>query len=567
MNKRMTYSRFSRRAALAGMAVLALLASCSQDTGQDDAQDSFTPTPISFTASGLQVTPTTRATVDGTWEGVTYVAVQIYGESTKLYSVTPSDDYKTATLTTDDPLYWQSADDYKIVDAWLPYNTDYSEPEVAVKADQSSLENYQASDFIEASADQISFSDPTITFYHRTAKVVVKLTAGDGVSDVSGATVKLLNTLETYIENYIRTGITAYNPDNGTTHYALLGTPQRILANTKFIQVTLDGQDYYYAPTAEKSLDPSCQHTYTLRVSKTGLSLEGSTIEPWGTDSGTDNAGMATNVIDLSTVTSSFSITSNTILTGECNSAVTININEGADEVIFNDATFAKNTQIVVNTSTTIHLMGTNAMTSSNNYTYPITVTGGTEDAPHTLTITGDDTDKLTIETTGLGSPGIKSKSGYSHIIISGGNISITTGGSYSTAIGGTLNETAGDITISGGTVTATTTGIYSPAIGASYQGKIGNITISGGEVIAKGARESAAAIGCTLWSECGDISITGSGTKVTATTSRSCNYDIGPAYYSASNSKSTCGIVTIGDGVSVQRDDEYDIRIYGQNN
>lgn len=50
MSKRRKYRQFGGRAALAGWTMLALLAACSQD----EAQEQFTATPISFKAGGLR---------------------------------------------------------------------------------------------------------------------------------------------------------------------------------------------------------------------------------------------------------------------------------------------------------------------------------------------------------------------------------------------------------------------------------------------------------------------------------------------------------------------------------
>ena len=96
-----------KRYTLYTFAALALLLAATACT-QDDAgllPEASEGTPIVFTATGLTPATATRATVDGDWEGVTTVAIQI-GNEVKAYRVTPSADNLTVTLSSDDPHYW-----------------------------------------------------------------------------------------------------------------------------------------------------------------------------------------------------------------------------------------------------------------------------------------------------------------------------------------------------------------------------------------------------------------------------------------------------------------------------
>ena len=85
-----------KRYTLYTFAALALLLAATACT-QDDAgllPEASEGTPIVFTATGLTPATATRATVDGDWEGVTTVAIQI-GNEVKAYRVTPSADNLT----------------------------------------------------------------------------------------------------------------------------------------------------------------------------------------------------------------------------------------------------------------------------------------------------------------------------------------------------------------------------------------------------------------------------------------------------------------------------------------
>lgn len=147
--------------------------------------------PLVIRATGLQAVATpasTRATVDGDWQGVQTVAVEM-GGTVKQYDVTASDadDYKTATLSSDtDPFWWTSREDIT-VSAWWPYGT--TMPDVVVKADQSTKEGFEGSDFIAAIDQTVQFDNPTLKFGHRTARITVLLKPGDGITSVTGADV------------------------------------------------------------------------------------------------------------------------------------------------------------------------------------------------------------------------------------------------------------------------------------------------------------------------------------------------------------------------------------------
>ncbi len=199
--------------------------------------------PLVINATGLQAVATpasTRATVDGDWQGVQTVAVEM-GGTVKQYNVTASDadGYKTATLSSDtDPFWWTSREDIT-VSAWWPYGT--TMPDVVVKADQSTKEGFEGSDFISAEAQTVQFDNPTLEFSHRTARITVLLKPGDGITSVTGADVSVTG-LGT--DNGNPATIRTYVPDGNT--YEALAAPQTVKENTPFIQVDLGGGTYYF---------------------------------------------------------------------------------------------------------------------------------------------------------------------------------------------------------------------------------------------------------------------------------------------------------------------------------
>ena len=243
--------------------------------------------PLVIRATGLQAVATpasTRATVDGDWQGIQTVALSV-GGTVKQYNVTASDadGYRSATLSSDtDPFWWTSREDIT-VSAWWPYGT--TMPDVVVKADQSTREGFEGSDFISAEAQAVQFDNPTLKFSHRTARITVLLKPGDGITSVSGADV-FVTGLGT--DNGNPATIRTYEAGGDT--YEALTAPQTVKANTPFIQVDLGRGTYYFRPKNDVVLEAGSRYTYTVSVTAKGLELAGCTIGGWtdgGSESGT----------------------------------------------------------------------------------------------------------------------------------------------------------------------------------------------------------------------------------------------------------------------------------------
>lgn len=280
-NKLFTYSAF---------ALIIGFTACTQDeTGlfKDG-------TPMSFSATGTEFPGTaSRATIDGDWKGVQSVAVKV-GDEVKIYNVISSeaDAYKTATLKSYSPFYWQNKNDIA-VEAWWPCEENQTEmPAVKVKGDQSKEADFYGSDFIYASTDALSYSNPTLHFNHRTARVTVTLTKGIGVEGLDGATVTLGN-LSTVDGNPV--SILTYNAA-GT--YDALIAPQAIMEGTTFITVNLNGGEFEYITASEINLVAGNRYNYSLKLNATGLEFVGITIDEWTDVDSAEDAVLDGNASD-----------------------------------------------------------------------------------------------------------------------------------------------------------------------------------------------------------------------------------------------------------------------------
>lgn len=244
--------------AFSALALLLAAAACTQDDAGllPEAPEGI---PMTFTATGLNPTAATttgtRATVDGDWEGVTTVAIQI-GNEVKAYRVNPSADNLTVTLSSDDPHYWTGGSSVT-VSAWCPYTEgETSIPAVVVQADQSG-DGYAKSDHIGVAGEQLDYDGgtPTLAFTHRTARIVVKVSGGtQTVSSVH------LTNLSTDPNEII-----AHDAGSGT--YEALVAPQSVTAGTAFITITTaDGKTYVYRMKQDADWDAGVEYKYGISI-------------------------------------------------------------------------------------------------------------------------------------------------------------------------------------------------------------------------------------------------------------------------------------------------------------
>ena len=275
------------------LALLFALAACTQDELADNNRLPEGEYPVVIHATGLsveatpQAAPSTRATVDGDWQGVQTVALKM-GDVVKEYTVTPnSADNTKATLSRkNDPYYWTSRDPIT-VSAWWPFdNADITQmPTVKVAEDQSKLADFQNSDFISAENRTVEFNNPTLEFTHRTARVTIDLKPGTGFTSVAGAMVSLVSLSA---DNGNPTAIKTYNASGNT--YEALTAPQTVVAGKPFVKVELGGGTFYFRPQNNVVLEAGSRYKYTVKVNAIGLTLEGCTIGSWADGGGESGA-------------------------------------------------------------------------------------------------------------------------------------------------------------------------------------------------------------------------------------------------------------------------------------
>lgn len=284
--------------------VLALTA-CSDDTTGDDSRLPDGEYPMTFTAAVDGLTVTRAGTADGKWTTTDQIAVQVNnaksGNGIKIYA--PSEDGSSATLTSNDPFYWQSSDETKTVSAWYcgdgttasgGINTGKVPASWRVQENQNENEGYQRSDFLYAAPKDISFGsmDNSLAFTHQTARVVINIKNAEAATEadvISSVVIGNENNLALSGDYAAPTGVNAttgtWDISGGTMGtitpkditasgssdilktYAALVIPQN-MSDQKFIAVTLtDNNTYYYTPhTVDADLKSSTQYTYNITV-------------------------------------------------------------------------------------------------------------------------------------------------------------------------------------------------------------------------------------------------------------------------------------------------------------
>ena len=283
--------RFYNHILLSAVAMV-LFAACTQE---DSIAESYFPEnkyPLELTASGIQAITnktqaSTRATVDDNWNNVTNIAVQV-GTVVKQYSVSSTDGGVTAKLHSDDPFLWKNAEEKKNIIAWHPFTKIYP-TDWTVKADQSTAANYQASDLIRADLKDLAFNDRNapekskMVFHHKTAKVVVNLSADDGVALDANTSVKLNNLFGLDKGSTI----TPYKATVNKHTYLALLKEQTLIAKSSFIQVTTgDGTFLYKLPNA-KTFKAGNAYTYNITVKANGIEVTEAISGEW-TDGGSE---------------------------------------------------------------------------------------------------------------------------------------------------------------------------------------------------------------------------------------------------------------------------------------
>ena len=278
------------------------LAAC---TGDDDAAwpEGGVPLELYAAVEGYSsANAQTRATTENRWEGGEVVRLRIASRITGvLEEIHLSVDSDGKLITNDARYTWISPDEEKVI--YGEYHNSQAAFLFSVLADQSN-EGYQDSDHMLAPHIYITVTSPdkTLVFRHVTAKVVVHLKVGNGVTDDE------LRTATVTFENLTCKG-GIIDSNNGTAEQVLPGTdhitpnevtpaangyvrtvrallPPQNMSGRKFVKIVIGGKTFYYTPAAgEANFFSGKMYEYRLTVTSEGIENidmeeEGGTWQP-----------------------------------------------------------------------------------------------------------------------------------------------------------------------------------------------------------------------------------------------------------------------------------------------
>lgn len=186
-----------------------------------------------------------------------------------------------------------------------------------VKADQSAVDNYKASDLMTGLPDLTNAvaaahaydASVAMTFKHRLTKININLSKTAATTEITNdqlkaAKVSLINThrkttfvvkgenetLGAAADDATDAGTTVILYDGSTTAndaltYSCIIPPQTFAANTSFIKIELGNGDVfvYSIPAAGLTLDPQHVYTFDIQIHKASILLT-ATITDWNAD-------------------------------------------------------------------------------------------------------------------------------------------------------------------------------------------------------------------------------------------------------------------------------------------
>ena len=262
-----------------------VLAAC---TGDDDAAwpEGGVPLELYAAVEGYSsANAQTRATTENRWEGGEMVRLwiknSISGSTDEIYTSVDSDGKLITNID------WTSPDEKKFINGVYPLLLNLER--FSVQADQRD-KGYQDSDCMVAPSLRITVTSPdkTLVFRHVTAKVVVHLKAGNGVTDdeLQRATVTFENltctggniNLNNGTAGQVRPGTDHITPNEVTpaadeyvrTVRALL--PPQDMSGRKFVKIVIGGKTFYYTPAAgEANFFSGKMYEYRLTVTSEGI--------------------------------------------------------------------------------------------------------------------------------------------------------------------------------------------------------------------------------------------------------------------------------------------------------
>lgn len=197
------------------------------------------------------------------------------------------------------PIYWKDQTTKADFFCYYPYSSilaNVSAVQCSVKADQSTEQNYKASEFLWGKREKVApTANPVeLKVSHAMSNIIIKLQAGQGYTkaDMERASVTIKGLKTNATANLATGSVTATGSATDITplkegeNLRAMVVPQSV-SDTKLIEVVID--NYTYSLTQSLTFESNKQHTCTLTVNRTnnGINIG---INGWETDD-TDHGG------------------------------------------------------------------------------------------------------------------------------------------------------------------------------------------------------------------------------------------------------------------------------------
>lgn len=191
----------------------------------------------------------------------------------------------SGSWTPDQEVYWKDEStkaDFYIYYPYTPNITKVTAFPIAVKTDQSSEENYKASDFLWGKSAGIAPTKNAVNMMvkHLTSNIIIKLVPGDGYKkeDLSTAKVEICGLKTNATVNLTNgevtaTGVSAdIKPINETTQYRALVIPQSV-TDKDLIRIKIGDNTYLLKQSINLASNKQYTSTITINRSSQGINI------------------------------------------------------------------------------------------------------------------------------------------------------------------------------------------------------------------------------------------------------------------------------------------------------
>ncbi len=221
-------------------------------------------------------TPDITKASDLDFENGDQISIHAYNQNDEAYASNVKYTYADGVFTSSEPieynpegLTFRALYPYDEVDGM--YSNGFT-----VMTDQTSHENYTASDLMAASSEFTTDLCPKLKFSHLLTKLVFVVNSTDVSMD--NAKVNVSAQISTSAEDMQAFGdvatVTAFK--NEGLNYKALVAPQTIAADANFISVDIDGEQYTWAPNKEVVLESGKQYTLKIDIKDGEMAIGGS---------------------------------------------------------------------------------------------------------------------------------------------------------------------------------------------------------------------------------------------------------------------------------------------------